>query len=80
MPVYETEAEALKAEGQIYRHYKSGIYRLLYTDVHHTETGEVLVIYEHLYPHKYQVYARPESMFFGLLEDGRSRFSLIMKG
>lgn len=49
-----------------HRHYKGGYYRLLFDHVPHTETGEELVIYEHIWPNeKYKKYARPRAMFYG---------------
>ena len=66
-----------EAAGATHRHYKGGYYRVLHESVLHTETGEHLVIYEHLYPHGRNVYARPHRMFYELLPDGRPRFEKI---
>lgn len=72
-----TEEEALKEVGEIYRHYKGGIYRLVLQNVKHTETGEIGVLYEHLWPHQHGYYFRPESLFFGSTEDGKQRFTNV---
>ncbi|QRE00058.1 hypothetical protein [Burkholderia phage BCSR5] len=66
----ETEALALAT----HRHYKGGLYRVLFEALH-TENQEQLVIYEHLWPHKRNIYARPREMFYGNLEDGTVRFT-----
>lgn len=75
-----TEKQALALPGEIYRHYKGGIYRLIYRDVKHTETGEICVVYEHLWPYANRVYVRPQGMFFGLVgESEKQRFKRIVK-
>lgn len=63
-PLYATEAEALAAEGDIYKHYKGGVYRLVRRDVKNSETLEVGVLYEHLWPHDHGIWWRPEELFF----------------
>ena len=47
------------------KHYKGGIYKVLNLGVKHTETDEFLVVYLDVYG---QIWARPESMFYGLVE------------
>ena len=51
----------------LYRHYKGGTYELVCNGVTHTETGESLVIYRDC---RGQMWARPESMFYGLVKVG----------
>lgn len=74
MSLYETENDALNASGKIYRHYKGGIYRILYENVIHTETKEPMVVYEHLWPYEYKVYVRPQELFHGLNSRAEQRF------
>jgi len=66
-----------------FRHYKGGIYELLFEGVKHTETGEDLVVYQHVWPNPPNIYARPRGMFFDILEDGTAagspRFRPITK-
>lgn len=76
-PLFQTEAEALAAPGEIYRHYKGGVYRLVERDVRHSETGEIGVLYEHLWPHDHGFWFRPQELFFGSLPDGSPRFHKI---
>jgi len=80
-PLFATREEALAAPGEVYEHYKGGIYRIHMRGVldceQHTERG---VIYEHLWPHDHEFWYRHEKDFFSTLPDGRPRFKLIKKG
>lgn len=60
-------------KGQRFKHYKGGKYTVngIYT---HTETQEGLVTYT---CDKGFCWARPVEMFFGYLDDGRKRFTLL---
>jgi hypothetical protein len=66
-----TEDEALKLA--THRHYKGGLYRLL-GEARHSETGETMVVYEHLWPHARGLWVRPAELFHGTLADGSPRF------
>ena len=62
----------------IYRHYKGNLYQLLAV-ARHSETGEVLAVYQALYG-DYGFWTRPLEMFRETVErDGRTipRFELI---
>ena len=48
-----------------YQHYKGGIYTLIDPSVLHTETGELLVVYQNP---RGATFARPRDMFFGEVE------------
>lgn len=61
---------------KIYKHFKGGLYKLLYIATH-SETQEKLVIYRSLRDNK--IYARPYSMFFGYVAPGVKRFKLIKR-
>lgn len=76
-PLFPTEAEALAADGEIYKHFKGGVYRLIRHGVKHSETGEIGVLYEHLWPHDHGFWFRPESLFFGLNSAGEPRFKRV---
>ena len=79
-PLYLSRAQAVAAPGEIYEHYKGGVYRVLHRGVRHSEReGEVGVVYEHLWPNPHHYWYRPEAIFDGKLEDGRNRFTMITK-
>jgi hypothetical protein len=58
--------------GELYRHYKGGLYEVLFL-APHTETGETLVIYKSVLFGSY--YARPLSIW-NLEVSGEKRFIL----
>jgi len=76
-PLFSTEQEALSAEGEIYKHYKGGIYRLVKRGILHCENLERHVLYEHLWPHAHQFWFRSETDFFDTLPGGEPRFRLV---
>lgn len=78
-PLFATREDALSAPGEIYEHYKGGIYRLVQRDVRHSETLETGVLYEHLWPHDHGFWFRPAELFFGTLADGSPRFKLVKR-
>lgn len=70
--------------GAIYRHFKGGLYIVNSVAVH-TETSELLVIYEHLLTHAH--YARPIDMFISEVDHEKYpdvtqkyRFELLLQG
>lgn len=80
LPLYTSREDAYAAEGEVYQHYKGGVYRLLDHRVVDSKTGSLGVLYEHLFPHKHGYFFRPRSMFFQELPPeagGGPRFKLI---
>ena len=67
-----TESEARKIA--THQHYKGGLYRVVGTATH-SETLEVMTLYEHLWPQARGLWVRPAEMFHGTLEDGSLRFT-----
>ncbi|MCI8554159.1 MAG: DUF1653 domain-containing protein [Clostridiales bacterium] len=59
--------------GAVYRHFKGRQYRALYT-ARHSETGEVLAVYQQLYGEQ-SIWVRPLEMFLGTVErDGSMQY------
>lgn len=65
--LYKNETEALAAPGDIYRHYKGGIYRefFLATVASDLKEGDEVVVYEHLYPNEHGFFVRSDTEFSG---------------
>lgn len=53
--------------------------RLIARGVRHSETLEIGVLYEHIWPEYTGYWFRPEEMFFGVNEKGEQRFVLVKK-
>lgn len=68
--LYATRYLALEAEGEVYEHYKGGVYRAL---KHFERDGVTWVEYEHLWPHRHAVYERPLSEFVEFVEPDEGR-------
>ncbi|HTJ97929.1 MAG TPA: DUF1653 domain-containing protein [Rhodocyclaceae bacterium] len=69
MNMTEAEARAIAT----HEHYKGGLYRVVGT-ARHSETEELMTVYEQLWPKERSMWVRPFEMFNGLLEDGTIRF------
>jgi hypothetical protein len=68
----EFEAERIAT----HRHYKGGLYRVL-GEALHTETQEMMVVYQHVWPYEQHMYVRPAAMFYENLADGTPRFRAL---
>ncbi len=75
-PLYATEAEALKAPGELYRRWTGYVCRVLHKNVA-TETGEVGVAYEVLWPTCGACFRRPDN-FFGFACPGLRNYEPIV--
>ncbi len=70
-----TYEQALKSA--THRHYKGGLYKWI-TEAKHSETGELMVLYEHVWPHPQSLWVRPATLFYGRIDDGVvARFEAI---
>jgi hypothetical protein len=68
-PMYPTKDAAYEAYGEVYQHYKGGVYRVL--DI---RAGQVYM--EHLWPHPRSTHWRPVTELTEIV-DGRQRFERI---
>ncbi len=73
-PRYKVASEAEALQLATHRHYKGGLYRRVF-ESKHSENGEILTVYVHIWPHDTSPWARPAEMFHGRLEDERVRFA-----
>ncbi len=73
-PRYKVASEAEALQLATHRHYKGGLYRRIF-ESKHSESGEILTVYVHIWPHDTSPWARPAEMFHGRLEDERVRFA-----
>ncbi len=66
--LYTTREDALNAPGEIYNHFKGGVYRkrgeFVWQDGEFApKQGDVIVAYEHIFPHEHSFYARHKNDF-----------------
>lgn len=66
--LYHHRDDALAAPGAIYDHFKGGIYRKLGKFIYQEgefvpQQGDVMVAYEHLYPHEHSLFIRTDKDF-----------------
>nr|DAQ63797.1 MAG TPA: Protein of unknown function (DUF1653) [Caudoviricetes sp.] len=54
---------------RLYKHFKGRLY-YVHNIAEHSETGEVFVVYQAMYP-PYKVYVRPYKMFMGDIDPNR---------
>ena len=73
-PRYKVASESEALQLATHRHYKGGLYRRVF-ESKHSENGEILTVYVHIWPHDTSPWARPAEMFHGRLEDERVRFA-----
>lgn len=73
-PRYKVASEAEALQLATHRHYKGGLYRRVF-ESKHSENGEILTVYVHIWPHDTSPWARPAEMFHGRIEDERVRFA-----
>ena len=67
--------EKIPVAGEIYRHFKGDMYRVV-TTAKHADTEETFAVYQKLCG-DYGIFVLPLSEFAGKTEDGKERFVLI---
>ena len=88
--VYHSREDALAAPGAIYDHFKGGIYRKLGRFVYQEgefvpAQGDIMVAYEHIYPHEHGLFIRTDKDFRQTVEKPEynykgKRFRLVKAG
>jgi hypothetical protein len=68
----KTESDALGRA--THRHYKGGLYAFV-LETTHSETGETLVVRNHVWPHEPSSKAVPKELFYGTVEGGGLRYT-----
>jgi len=68
----KTESEALGRA--THRHYKGGLYAFV-LETTHSETGEALIVRNHVWPHEPSSKAVPKELFYGTVEGGGLRYT-----